>query len=103
MSLLVQDRIYTPLPMYHSAGGGIGVCMGFYSGAAVIIARKFSASKFWLEATESKATVVQYIGELCRYLLAVPPSPYDKAHKVRIAIGNGLRYVRRDHRLHPKI
>jgi len=34
---------------------------------------------------------VQYIGELCRYLLASPPTPFDKAHHVRIAIGNGLR------------
>jgi len=34
---------------------------------------------------------VQYIGELCRYLVATPPSPSDRAHKVRIAIGNGLR------------
>lgn len=33
----------------------------------------------------------QYIGEICRYLLAVPPGPNDKAHKVRIIIGNGLR------------
>jgi len=33
----------------------------------------------------------QYIGELCRYLLAVPPSPLDSQHKVRVAIGNGLR------------
>jgi fatty-acyl-CoA synthase len=36
-------------------------------------------------------TVVQYIGELCRYLLATPPSEWDRKHKVRIAIGNGLR------------
>ena len=32
-----------------------------------------------------------YIGELCRYLLAQPPRETDTHHKVRIAIGNGLR------------
>jgi hypothetical protein len=36
-------------------------------------------------------TALQYIGELCRYLLAVEPSPAEKKHKIRIAIGNGLR------------
>lgn len=37
------------------------------------------------------ATVVQYIGELCRYLVAAPPHPLERAHRVRIAMGNGLR------------
>lgn len=31
-----------------------------------------------------------YVGELCRYLIAAPPSPYDKAHKCIVAMGNGL-------------
>lgn len=36
--------------------------------------------------------VAQYIGELCRYLLAVPPGdPSEKAHSVRLMFGNGLR------------
>jgi fatty-acyl-CoA synthase len=34
---------------------------------------------------------MQYIGELCRYVVASPPSAYDKAHKLRVAFGNGLR------------
>jgi len=36
--------------------------------------------------------VAQYLGEICRYLLAQPPSPDDKKHSVRIIIGNGLRH-----------
>jgi acyl-CoA synthetase (AMP-forming)/AMP-acid ligase II len=41
--------------------------------------------------SQHKVTVVQYIGELCRYLLNSPEVPEEKAHKVRLAIGNGLR------------
>lgn len=37
----------------------------------------------------SQAT--QYIGEICRYLLSVPPGPNDQAHKVKVIFGNGLR------------
>lgn len=34
----------------------------------------------------------QYIGEICRYLLAVPGNdPFEKSHKLRIMYGNGLR------------
>lgn len=85
------DTIYTCLPLYHSAGGGCGVGMMVYGGATIVIRRKFSASKFWREVAHYKCTVVQYIGELCRYLLGTPPSEYDAKHRVRIAIGNGLR------------
>jgi acyl-CoA synthetase (AMP-forming)/AMP-acid ligase II len=31
-----------------------------------------------------------YVGEVCRYLLAAPPSLFDKKHKCIVAIGNGL-------------
>ena len=32
-----------------------------------------------------------YIGEVCRYLLAQPPSKFDRSHRLRLAIGNGLK------------
>ena len=35
--------------------------------------------------------VAQYIGEMCRYLLAVPEHAEEKEHNVRIVVGNGLR------------
>ena len=85
------DRIFIALPLYHSSGGAVGVGMGFYTGASIVIRRKFSASRFWEEVSESQSTIIQYIGEVCRYLLAAPATPYDANHKVRVAIGNGLR------------
>lgn len=35
--------------------------------------------------------IVQYIGELCRYLLNQPPREAETRHQVRMALGNGLR------------
>lgn len=35
--------------------------------------------------------IVQYIGELCRYLLNQPPREVENRHRVRMALGNGLR------------
>ena len=35
--------------------------------------------------------MTHYIGEICRYLVAQPQKPTDKGHKLRLAIGNGLR------------
>lgn len=86
-----KDRIYTPMPIYHSSAAFLCVGVGMRSGATIIIGRKFSASKYWDEVRQNDATVVQYIGEIARYLLAVPPSPKDKQHRVRLAYGNGMR------------
>ncbi|CAD6887495.1 unnamed protein product [Tilletia controversa] len=86
-----KDRIYTPMPVYHSSAGFLCVAASWYSQSTVIIGRKFSASRYWQEVRASKATVVQYIGEICRYLLAVPPHADDKNHNVRMAYGNGMR------------
>ncbi|XP_057302063.1 long-chain fatty acid transport protein 1-like isoform X2 [Hydractinia symbiolongicarpus] len=86
-----QDTNYVALPLYHSNGGVGGIGMMIYRGTTVIIAKKFSASRFFQECAYHGATMFNYIGETCRYLLAQPPSKYDRAHRIRLAIGNGLR------------
>ncbi|XP_063975497.1 long-chain fatty acid transport protein 4-like [Diachasmimorpha longicaudata] len=85
------DRVYDPLPLYHTAGGVIGVGPALCVGITVVLRRKFSASKFWADCIEHKCTVAQYIGEICRFLLSLPPSPNDTAHNIRLMYGNGLR------------
>jgi len=83
-----QDRLYNCLPMYHSVGGVVATGAALLNGGAVIIREKFSASRFWQDVADSSATIFQYIGELCRYLLASPePTP---PHSLRLAVGNGL-------------
>ena len=74
------DRNYCVLPLFHSAGGGLGVGMMIYGGATIIIKRKFSARSFWSDCIKYNATVTQYIGELARYLVANPPSSDDTKH-----------------------
>ncbi len=86
-----RDRVYIVLPLYHSAGGVCAVGMGLLSGGAVILRRRFSASAFWEDAVRYQATIFQYIGELCRYMLNAPPHPQEGAHAIRLAVGNGLR------------
>jgi fatty-acyl-CoA synthase len=86
-----DERLYTVLPLYHSAGGMLGAGCMVTTGVTLILARKFSASKFMEECAKYDADVTQYIGELCRYLINSKPSPFDQKHHLRIAIGNGLR------------
>jgi fatty-acyl-CoA synthase len=85
------DRIYNPLPLYHSTGGVCAVGLAFLSGGALILKRKFSVHEFWPDIHRYRATMFEYIGELCRYLLNQPESPLEKGHAVRVITGNGLR------------
>jgi fatty-acyl-CoA synthase len=86
-----KDRMYCVLPLYHSAGGVVAVGTVLTVGGAVIIRRKFSAREFFTDCVKYKATLIQYIGELCRYLLNSEKQPKERKHKIRLAIGNGLR------------
>ncbi|KAJ9652032.1 long-chain fatty acid transporter fat1 [Neophaeococcomyces mojaviensis] len=85
------DRFYTCMPLYHTTGFTLGFNACLHSATTLVIGRKFSVSKFWPEVRSSKVTIIQYVGETLRYLLAAPPSPDDRNHKVRMAFGNGLR------------
>ncbi|XP_063482541.1 long-chain fatty acid transport protein 3 isoform X3 [Symphalangus syndactylus] len=86
-----EDVIYLALPLYHMSGSLLGIvgCMGI--GATVVLKSKFSAGQFWEDCQQHRVTVFQYIGELCRYLVNQPPSKAERGHKVRLAVGSGLR------------
>ncbi|KAI1140941.1 fatty acid transporter [Hypoxylon sp. FL0543] len=86
-----SDRMYTCLPLYHASAQGVCCLPCLAIGATMVLSRKFSHKTFWPEVHASGATIIQYVGELCRYLLNAPPSPLDRGHKVRMALGNGLR------------
>ncbi|XP_076876099.1 long-chain fatty acid transport protein 3 isoform X2 [Brachyhypopomus gauderio] len=86
-----RDTVYLALPLYHMAASllGIGGCIDL--GATCVLKKKFSASQFWKDCVKYDVTVLQYIGELCRYLVNQPQTPEEKTHRVRIAAGSGLR------------
>ncbi len=90
-SLTPADRLYCCLPLYHSAGGMLATGGILMAGGTLVTARKFSASRFWSDCVQHEITAIQYIGELCRYLLNSPPHPDENRHRIRTAMGNGLR------------
>jgi fatty-acyl-CoA synthase len=85
------DRLYDCLPLYHSTGGVVAVGAMLFAGASVVIRERFSARAFWADVREHGCTIMQYIGELCRYLLQSPPDPNETSHQLRLCCGNGLR------------
>ena len=97
----VSDTILTKcqcMPLYHTSAALLGFGPTLVRGSTLIIGRRFSTAKFWPEVRQHQATIIQYVGETLRYLLAAPPQrdptsgeDLDRAHYVRAAFGNGLR------------
>ncbi|XP_041795090.1 very long-chain acyl-CoA synthetase-like [Chelmon rostratus] len=86
-----EDVLYINLPLYHSAGFLIGLVGAIERGMTIFLRRKFSASQFWDDCRKYNVTVMQYIGETMRYLCNTPQKDGERNHRVRIAIGNGVR------------
>lgn len=86
------------MPLYHSSGAILCFANALLSGSTVALGAKFSTRTFWSEVRRHNATMIQYVGETLRYLLAAPVEinpatgqSMDKQHRVRVALGNGLR------------
>jgi len=84
------DRWYSCMPLYHGTAA-ISLISCLVGGVSIALGPKFSVRNFWKDVRDSESTVFVYVGETARYLLAAPPSPQDKVHKVRCMYGNGLR------------
>ena len=56
-SVTPEDIIYCALPPYHAGGGAMGIGACLVRGNTVALRRKFSASRFWDDCVETKATV----------------------------------------------
>jgi crotonobetaine/carnitine-CoA ligase len=87
MRLQPDDRILVVLPFFHvnalfySLGGMLA------SGGALVIAPRFSASRFWSTALETGATVVNIIEAMGTILKARERSEYRPGHRLRAVYG----------------
>ena len=86
-----NDRLYMTLPLYHSTGLILGWAASLRSGCPNVIKSKFSATDFWNDVKKYNVNKFIYVGELCRYLMNLPPSEGDKDNPITQISGNGLR------------
>ena len=90
MGVQASDCFYCFLPLYHGAASLSAGATAFASGASLLLRRKFSRSEFWPDVRRHQVTICQYVGEICRFLLTVPPQPGDRDHPLRKMVGAGL-------------
>ncbi len=83
-----QDRFFTCLPYYHANAQYYSTMGSLAAGASLVLADRFSASRFWDQVRESGATVVNFIGMMMPVLLKQPPDDRDRDNSVRLFYGS---------------
>jgi crotonobetaine/carnitine-CoA ligase len=73
--------------LYHSGGQQLAVVGPMVSGMTSHLARWFSASRYWAQAREAGATVVDPIGPVIAALVRQPAAASDREHRVRVGVG----------------
>jgi fatty-acyl-CoA synthase len=91
LGIATDDVLYAPLPLYHAESNFVGFSVAVRSGATFASRRRFSAGEFLSDVRRHGATAFVYVGNLCRYLMLQPPTPLDREHRLRLAVGAGLR------------
>lgn len=99
-TLLVSDAQHGDVffvwePMYHIGGAQLLV-LPFMKDLKLHLVDRFSASRFWQEVCDSKATHVHYLGGVLQLLLRQPRTEWEVRHSVRVAWGGGCPAERYD-------
>lgn len=82
-----DDVLFVPFPLFHVDATALTTVPALLLGAVAAFSVRFSASKFWDEVREAKATVFDFMGATLALLYKQPPSPRDQHHKIRLAWG----------------
>jgi crotonobetaine/carnitine-CoA ligase len=84
------DTFYTAYPLFHTRAAVLDVLSTLLVGGRVVVAPRFSASRFWADMREYEVTVFSIIGTVMQILWKQPPSTADRDHKVRITWGGPI-------------
>jgi crotonobetaine/carnitine-CoA ligase len=87
MQLQPEERLLTVLPLFHINALFYSLSGTLAAGACIILEPRFSASRFWDVAVETKATLVNVIETAGMILLNRPRSEYRPGHKIRKLYG----------------
>jgi crotonobetaine/carnitine-CoA ligase len=82
VNLRQEDTLYTSLPLFHGMSSRMGMLPALLTGCRIVLGKRFSGSQFWSEVINAEATVAQTIFSIPGVLMAQPPGPQDRAHRV---------------------
>jgi len=81
-----DDVLYSAMPLFHGNALNAIVLPALASGATIALRPRFSASQFMADLRRYDATFFSTVGRALAYVLATPPSPHDRDHRVKFAL-----------------
>lgn len=78
-----EDRHLIALPLFHAGAQCHALWPSLIAGASAALLSRFSASRYFAQASTYDATMAALFGALLRMLLSQPPGPADRAHGLR--------------------
>jgi crotonobetaine/carnitine-CoA ligase len=87
IALTGEDRYYVVLPLFHANGLLMQLAATLIAGCAAIVRRRFSAGAWLDDVRRHGATVTNCLGALSAFVIAQPPTPHDRDHRLRV-VGN---------------
>ncbi|WP_370412975.1 AMP-binding protein [Streptomyces fradiae] len=82
-----DDTHYICMPMFHGNAVIADWAPALAAGADIALRARFSASRFLPDVRRFGATYFTYVGRAVQYLLATPPGPHDRDHRLRLGFG----------------
>jgi acyl-CoA synthetase (AMP-forming)/AMP-acid ligase II len=82
-----EERLITPLPLFHMNALAVSTVAMILSAGCVVQLDRFHPRSWWESVARHGATIVHYLGVMPAILLAQPPGPHDRAHRVRFGYG----------------
>jgi long-chain acyl-CoA synthetase len=77
-SLGAADRVLAVLPLYHINAFVVTMLAPLANGGSLVVARKFSAARFWTQVMEKGCTWINVVPTIISYLLEGPgPAPAE--------------------------
>lgn len=83
VSLSQEDRLLTTMPACHSNFQLAALMPVVTAGATLIVVEKYSASRFWSQIRDYRATVTQCVAMMLRTLMLQPEDALDREHRLR--------------------
>jgi carnitine-CoA ligase len=84
-----KDTLYNALPLFHGNAQLLSTMPALMSGAKMVLAERFSASRFWEDIRRYGCTEFNYIGGTVPILLKADPKPNDADNPLRVMVGAG--------------
>ncbi|MGB6068554.1 MAG: AMP-binding protein [Desulfomonilaceae bacterium] len=84
-----NDCLYNALPLFHGNAQVLSTMPALMSGARMVLAGRFSASRFWDDVRRYNCTEFNYIGGILPILFKADPRPDDADNPLRVMFGGG--------------